>query len=86
MTPAYHARTDRVTIPILGFSSGGGGALTAERALARLPGVVRAYVNPSTEMAYVEFDPTLSTARTLVVAIEGVGFEAGEVRQVSPGS
>lgn len=83
MTPTTRAQTtDRVTIPVLGFSCGGGGALAAERALTRLPGVVRVYVNPATEMAYVEFDVALATPQRLVAALEGVGFRAGEVRRV----
>lgn len=76
------SESERVTIPISGFACGGGGALTAERALARLPGVIRVYVNPATEMAYVEFDPALATPDQLVGAIDGVGFRAGQVRQV----
>lgn len=70
--------TVRLTIPIYGLSCGGGGALTVERALAKLPGVVRAYVNPAMEMAYVECDPARLDKRQLDAAVEGVGFRAGE--------
>lgn len=71
-------RTRRATIPIYGFGCGGGGALTLERALEKVPGVVRAYVNPATEMAYVEYDPDVAETALLTAAIERVGFGAGE--------
>ena len=70
--------TVRVTLPIFGLSCGGGGALTVERSLVRTVGVVRAYVNPFTEMAYVEYDPGLVGPGQLLDAIERVGFRAGE--------
>ncbi len=67
----------RVTLEIIGLSCGGGGALTVERALARVPGVVRAYVNPATETAYVSYETTQVEPETLVAAIERVGFRSG---------
>ena len=70
--------TVRVTLPIFGLGCGGGGALTIERCLGKTPGVRRAYVNPFTEMAYVEYDPGLVCPRQLSDAIERVGFRAGE--------
>ena len=72
--------TQRVTLPISGFSCGGGGALTAERALARMAGVVRAYVNPATETAYVVYDPSKVSPRDLVAAVEAAGLGAGDPR------
>ena len=33
---------------------------TIERALRRVPGVLDAYVNPVTELAYVDYDPAVS--------------------------
>lgn len=74
--------TVRVTFPILGFAYGGGGSLVAELALARLAGVIRVYVNPATEMAYVEFDPVMASPPTLFATLEAVGFRAGAVRTV----
>ncbi len=70
--------TARLTMAIYGLSCGGGGALTVERALAKLPGVVRVYVNPATEMAYIEYDPTRLGWEQLAAAVEGVGFRAGK--------
>jgi Cu+-exporting ATPase len=66
--------TQRITLPIYGLGCGGGGALTVERALLRQPGVVSAYVNPATEMAYVQLEPGRATPADLVAAVAGVGF------------
>ena len=68
----------RITLPIYGLGSGGGGALTAERALAKVVGVERAYVNPLTEMAYIVYDATVTRSAQFAAAIEGVGLRAGE--------
>ena len=72
------AKTRRITLPLYGLACGGGGALTAERALAKVPGVDRTYVNPLTEMAYVEYDPAITQPAQLIAALEGVGLRAGE--------
>jgi len=72
------AKMRRVTLAIYELGSGGGGALTAERALTKVPGVQRSYVNPLTEMAYVEYDPAVTQPSQLVAAVEGVGLRAGE--------
>ncbi len=66
----------RVTLPIVGLTCGGGGALSIEQALQALPGVIRAYVNPATEMAYVEYRPQQVTADDLVKVVEDLGYEA----------
>ena len=67
----------RATLEIRGLACGGGGALSAERALSRVNGVRRAYVNPATEMAYVEYDADTVDPEALVHAIEGTGLRAG---------
>jgi copper chaperone CopZ len=69
----------RLSLPIYGLGCGGGGALTVERALARVPGVAQAYVNPATEQAYIEAGPALADRQRLIAAVESVGFRAGEV-------
>jgi cation transport ATPase len=73
-----NTRIRRVTLPIYGLGRGRGETLTAERALARVAGVERAYVNPLTETAYVEYDPTITQPVQLVAAVEAVGLRAGE--------
>jgi copper chaperone CopZ len=48
-----------------------------ERALARTAGVVYVYVNPATEMAYVEYDPAQVDVDRLAKVVEHAGFRAG---------
>ncbi len=72
-------KTERVTLAIYGLGCGGGGALTVERTLARLKGMVNAYVNPATEIAYLEYDPSILRASDLAKAVEEAGFGSGEL-------
>jgi copper chaperone CopZ len=68
-------KTTRITFPIDNLRCGG--ALIVERALTRTPGAVHVYVNPALEMAYVEYDSSLTDSDHLVAAIERTGFRAG---------
>jgi hypothetical protein len=45
-----------------------------------LPGVVRAYVNPATEMAYVEYKDGEVEPAELTAAVERVGFGASDLQ------
>lgn len=69
--------TQRLTMPIYDLGCGGGGALMIEQAVARTPGVMAAYVNPATEMAYVTFDGERCSEQTVVAAITACGFRTG---------
>lgn len=71
--------TERMTLAIYGLGCGGGGALTVERALARLKGVRSAYVNTATEIAYVEYDPAAVQTADLVRTVEEAGFGSGDL-------
>ena len=64
-------------IPIFGLGCGGAGATTIEHELAATDGVVRVYVNPATETAYVDYDPAETDASTLALAVERAGYRAG---------
>lgn len=64
---------------MLDLTCGGGGALSVERALARIAGVQRVYVNPVTEMAYVDYNPGVTTVAELVAAVEHCGYRAVKV-------
>jgi copper chaperone CopZ len=70
-------KNQRITLPIDDLSCGGGGVLIVERALARASGVVYVYVNPATEMAYIEYDPAISDPDRLVKVVKHAGFRAG---------
>jgi cation transport ATPase len=72
--------SQRVTFPIFGLGCGGDGALDVERALQRVPGVRRAYVNRLTEMAYVRLDPARVRADQLAAKVRDLGLEAGPVQ------
>lgn len=69
-------KTQQLTLPIEDPRCGG--ALIIERALAQTPGVVRVYVNPATEMAYVVFESTITDVSHLIAAIEHAGFRVGQ--------
>lgn len=68
----------RITIPIGGFGCLGSGALIVERALAQEPGVIRVYVNPATQMAYVTYDSKQINSERLIAAIKRAGFHVDQ--------
>lgn len=55
----------------------GGSARTVETALRAVPGVLRAHVNPVTEVAYVEYDAERCDHADLERAVESVAGRAG---------
>jgi copper chaperone CopZ len=64
-------------IPVYGLGCGGAGATTVEHELAATDGVLRVYVNPATETAYVDYDPAEVDALALVSVIERAGYRPG---------
>ncbi len=54
----------------------GGSAHTVEKMLQEVPGVLRAYVNPVTEAAYVEYDADQCSEADLERAVEAVAVHA----------
>ena len=66
----------RIALPIIGLSCGGGGSASLEKVLRGLPGVHWVYVNPATEMAYVEYAAELVDLGEIGRAVESVGFRA----------
>ena len=67
----------RLRIPVSGLGCGGGGARTIERVLAAANGVIHVYVNPATETAYIDYNPSETDPRVLAQAIEETGYRAG---------
>lgn len=53
-----------------------GSAQTIERTLRDVTGVLRAYANPVTEVAYIEYDADRCTEADLVRALEALGLRA----------
>lgn len=72
---------EHLTVAITGLGCGGGGCLIVERAIARVPGVRRVYVNPATEMAYVDYDPQVMDRAQLITAVERTGLHAVDLRR-----
>ncbi|HEU5348515.1 MAG TPA: heavy metal-associated domain-containing protein [Ktedonobacterales bacterium] len=66
-----------ITVPIEDFGCAGSGALIVERALIKVPGVLRVYVNAATEMAYVQYDADRCTVDALEAAVVHAGFLPG---------
>jgi copper chaperone CopZ len=67
----------RLTLAILDCPTQDEATADLTQALEGVPGVIRAYVNPSTEMAYVQADPSLVDAEVLVRAVGRAGCRAG---------
>jgi len=53
-----------------------GAPYMVERTLTRVPGVIRAYVSPVVETAYVEYDGDRCTTDDLLRTIESLGMRA----------
>lgn len=64
-------------IPVFDLGCGGAGADTIERGLAATDGVLRVYVNPATETAYIDYDPAETDPWSLARVIEKAGYRAG---------
>lgn len=67
-------RRSRLTLSVTGLKAGAGDDLEVERALERIRGVIHAYVNPVTEMAYIEYDPKQASEHQLAAAIDSADF------------
>ena len=81
MVEKVGAQIEHMTIAITGLGCGGGGCLIVERAITKVRGVRRVYVNPATEMAYVDYDPQLMDRAQLIAAVERTGLHAADLRR-----
>ena len=73
----------RVTLPIIGLSLGGCGALTVERELRRLEGVSEVYVNPATDHAYVHYESERINASEIAAKVRELGYETELIERIS---
>ena len=64
------------TVMLENAECAGGSAHTVEKAIREVPGVLRAYVNPATEVAYIEYDADRCKEADLAGAVESVGAHA----------
>lgn len=79
-SPSAWRNLTRVTISIDDPPCGCSGSISIERHLASLRGVVQAYVNPHTEMAYVAFDPCACRLEQIYEVIRELGYCPGETQ------
>jgi copper chaperone CopZ len=70
---------ERITLAISDLGWNGAGALTIERALVHVEGVLSVHGNGATEMAYVVFDRDRLEPDRLFTAIERTGFHAARL-------
>ena len=75
-------RTQHTTVPLQSIGCGSTGRAVVERSLQEVPGVLEVSVNPVTEMAYVEFDPSQCGEEDVAVAVRATGY--GEARAIVP--
>lgn len=52
----------------------------ARRRLRKLDGVIVVFVNPRTEMAYVEYDRRLADPARVIAAVEGTGLRVAQLQ------
>lgn len=78
--PASDNTAKQITLPVYQLGCGGGGALTLERRLAKTSGVLYVYVNPVTEIAYVDYDPTQIDSGGLRAVITRAGYGPPRIR------
>lgn len=69
--------TRNLQIPIYELGCGGAGAQAVERELAAIDGVIRVYVNPATQVAYVDFDQAETDASAIAGAVQRAGYRPG---------
>ena len=67
------SRTSHLALPIRELGCAGAAPGIA-RALRDVPGVSLVNVNPITEMAYVEYDPTRCSENTVRAALDRMGY------------
>jgi len=67
----------KIALPIEDFGCAGSGAIIVERALTKVSGVLRVFVNAATEVAYVQYDADRCDISVLRAAIARAGFHAG---------
>ena len=69
----------RVVLVVCGLGRRRVDLLTLDAAFARIPGVRRAYINPTSRFAYLEYEPGTVRQEQLLAAIEQAGFQVGQL-------
>jgi hypothetical protein len=71
-------KSQRMTLPIQDLNSNDGSIPLVEQTLIQEVGVRHVYVNPVMEMAYIEYDPVITSLDQLVTAVKRAGFHTGK--------
>ncbi len=69
-----------VTLTIDGAGGDEGRWADARRMLGKVDGVLLVFVNPRTEMAYVEYDPRLADPARLIATVEQAGLRVAQLQ------
>jgi hypothetical protein len=75
--------TLRTALPLAPLGCAGAERLTVERVLSEGVGVLEVFVNPVTEMAYVEYDPSQTDPDTLFGLLRRAGFAPADRAAIS---
>lgn len=73
--------SERITLAIDGAGHDARQWGDAKRSLMKVDGVRAVFINPRTEMAYVEYDPRLSDAARIVATLERSGLLVAELQR-----
>ena len=73
-----HERSTPLALQIRGLIHSDERARALESVLQQLSGIVRAYVSPFTELAYIDYWPEQVTEDQLVDAVAGAGYSVDE--------
>ncbi|GIV80277.1 MAG: hypothetical protein KatS3mg050_4671 [Litorilinea sp.] len=63
-----------LVLPVYQLGCSASDALVLERRLARVAGIRQVYVNPVTEVAYIDYDPTQIDPGQIQAAIDRAGY------------
>jgi len=71
-------KSQRMTLPLYDLRGNDDTLLLIKQALVQEAGVKYVYVNADTEMAYVEYDPAMTSQDKVVAVVEQAGFHVGK--------
>ena len=66
----------RMVLPVPDLACAGGDALALDRMIEKVPCVLRAYVNPATENAYIDYAPDRVTSAAIGAKVRELGYGA----------
>ncbi len=64
----------QLEISIIGLNCSSSDSLIVEKIIRKQAGVLKVYVNPVTEICYIEYDPVVTSEKQLQAIVKGAGF------------